>query len=81
MAAYAVVPGAQVVGEAAPNEQITLNTSVGINGQQYPYNWTVTAGDDGRYEVTVPYSGQYRVGGETVTVPSAAVMNGTTVTV
>jgi dolichyl-diphosphooligosaccharide--protein glycosyltransferase len=80
LAAYAVVPGAQIVGESVPGNQVVLNTSVPVNGRSLTREWTVTAGEDGRYNITVPYSGRYRVEGQTVTVPSAAVMNGTRVT-
>jgi dolichyl-diphosphooligosaccharide--protein glycosyltransferase len=80
LAAYALVPGARIVGETAPNTQVTLNTSMTANSHSFSYEWTVTAGEDGRYAVTTPYPGQYRVGGNTVEVPSSAVMNGTQVT-
>jgi dolichyl-diphosphooligosaccharide--protein glycosyltransferase len=80
LAAYAVVPGAQIVGETAPNSQVMVNTSVTVDGRSLAREWTVTAGKDGRYAVTVPYPGQYRVGETTIEVPSAAVMNGTRVT-
>lgn len=80
LAAYALVPDARIVGETAPNTPVTLNTSMTVNSHSFPYDWTVTTGEDGRYAVTVPYPGQYRVGGTAVEVPSSAVMNGTQVT-
>jgi dolichyl-diphosphooligosaccharide--protein glycosyltransferase len=81
LASYAVVPGARVVGETAPDSQVVLNTSVPVDGRSPTREWTVTSGEDGHYNVTVPYSGEYQVDGTTIEVPSAAVMNGTRVTV
>jgi dolichyl-diphosphooligosaccharide--protein glycosyltransferase len=80
LAAYAVVPGAKIAGETTPGEQVVVNTSVTVDGHSLTRGWTVTAGESGRYTVTVPYAGQYRIGETTVEVPSSAVMNGTQVT-
>ncbi|MDL0126553.1 STT3 domain-containing protein [Halobacterium salinarum] len=77
---YRVVPGATVTGTAASNASVTLTHEGTVSGQAVTYTRTTTAAANGTYTVTVAYPGAYSVStGGTVTVPAAAVGNGTTV--
>ncbi|MEF8885915.1 MAG: STT3 domain-containing protein [Haloarculaceae archaeon] len=84
---FALVPGARISGRASPNATLELRTRVDIPNDSFPYRQQVTAGPDGRYELVVPYPGEYEVrrGGPdgnrtgTVVVPESAVRTGTTV--
>jgi asparagine N-glycosylation enzyme membrane subunit Stt3 len=85
--AFILVPGARVSGRAAPNLTLEFRTRVEIPNDSFPYRQQVTTGSDGRYDLVVPYPGEYAVhrGGSggtrtgTVTIPEPAVRNGTTV--
>ncbi|SFC72441.1 dolichyl-diphosphooligosaccharide--protein glycosyltransferase [Halobiforma haloterrestris] len=79
--AFAVVPGATVTAELEPEETVTVATEREVSGETIVYEREVTAGEDGTLSVTVPYSGEYSVGGESLEVPEEAVENGETVTV
>jgi len=80
---FTLVPGATVTGTAAPNAIVGLTTQVSIPNEGFTYWQRTTTGDDGSYEVVVPYPGEYEltVGNETttVTVPESAVGNGSVV--
>ncbi len=85
--AFVLVAGARVSGRAAPNVTLEFRTRVEIPNDSFPYRQQVTTDSDGRYDLVVPYPGEYAVrrGGSdgtrtgTVTIPEPAVRNGTTV--
>ncbi|WP_254545784.1 STT3 domain-containing protein [Halomarina pelagica] len=77
--AFAVVPGATVVGPAS-GESVAVETGVEIDGASFAYERRATV-EDGTVRVTVAYPGTYSVGGETVYVSEAAIEEGRTVRV
>ncbi|WP_158055594.1 STT3 domain-containing protein [Halorussus halophilus] len=79
--AFALVPGANVTGQAQAGETVTLSKRVKIDGATFTYERTVSVNKDGTYSVTVPYPGTYTVGDNTVKVPESAVQNGGNVSV
>jgi len=79
--AFAVVPGATITGTAAPNETVTVSQAVTVDGVTFDYERQATTNASGRFQTRVAYPGTYTVGNETVTVPDAAVTNGSTVAV
>ncbi|ELY45772.1 hypothetical protein [Natronorubrum tibetense] len=79
--AFAIVPGATITSTASPGETVIVATEVEVSGETISYEREVTAGEDGSLEVTVPYTGEYVVGDETVEVPAEAVENGEAVEV
>lgn len=76
---YTLVPGATITGNRSGTETLTLSTPVTLPGATFTYTRTVSSTSNGRYTVTVPYPGQYRIGNKTVIVRSAAVQNGSTI--
>ena len=76
VAAFAVVPGATIVGSAQPGETLNVSTMVSADGTSFGYNRTVAVGGEGRFAVTVPYAGAYRVGSERITVSETDVVEG-----
>mgnify|MGYP000669193083 CR=1 FL=1 len=82
---FAVVPGARITGTAAANETVTVSTEVSIPNREFVYTRQTAANATGHYAVRVSTPGTYAVdvGGDerSVTVPDAAVRNGTTVSV
>ena len=76
VAAFAVVPGATIIGTGQSGETINVTTPVSIDDTSFSYNQTVTVGDDGQFAVTLPYAGVYRVGSERVTVSETDVIEG-----
>ncbi len=78
---FTLVPGANLTGTAAANQTLTVSKSVEIEGASFEYRRIVDVGADGRYSVTVPYSGTYSVGSRTVRVPESAVENSGNVSV
>lgn len=82
IAAYALVPGARITGQAEGSGQVvTVETTVDVDGETLTYERSVTASGDGGFTVRVPYAGEYAVGGQPVTDPESAVTNGTAVSV
>lgn len=75
--AFALVPGAVVVGTAAPGERIDLSVPVTVGDRSFVYARETTVTDVGWYAVTVPYAGTYTVDGQSVTVTDEAVVDGT----
>ena len=75
-AAFAVVPGATIVGSGQSGETLNVSTMVSTDGASFSYNRTVAVGGNGRFAVTVPYAGTYRVGSERVTVSENEVVSG-----
>jgi len=78
---YAIVPGAQIEGSAAPGTNVTAETDISVDGASFTYERETTAGDDGSYSVRVAYPGDYTTGNESVHVTEADVESGETVTV
>jgi dolichyl-diphosphooligosaccharide--protein glycosyltransferase len=79
--AFALVPGAVLNGTATPNERVTVQREVTVDGVSFQYVRQTTADGSGRYTVRVPYPGTYQVANRTVTVSESAVINGSTVSV
>ncbi|WP_262180218.1 STT3 domain-containing protein [Haloarcula laminariae] len=75
---FEVVPGTRIVGQAEPESSINISTSVSIEGREFAYNRTVSAGPSGGFSVIVPYTGQYRVGNQSLNVTEKMVVNGRT---
>jgi len=78
---FTLIPGARIVGEARPNQTLTIETDVTVGSYDTTYEREVQTGANGNYSVTVPYASEYRVAGESVTVTETDVQNGTRVTV
>ena len=78
---FTLVPGAQVVGTASPNSDVSISTTQSVTGQQFTYSRTVETTADGRYTVTVPYPGTYTVNGDQVDVSTTAIRQNETVSV
>ncbi|QSG01699.1 hypothetical protein [Natranaeroarchaeum sulfidigenes] len=79
IAAFAMVPGATIEGETGANESVTVSTEVTVDERTLEYERTVESDEDGNFAVTVPYSGEYTTGDETVTVTETDVVDGETV--
>jgi len=80
LGAFAVVEGATINGTAEPGEELHVSTAVDVPGDSFTYERSVTADENGTFEVTVPYAGEYDVGSERVTVTMQEVRDGETVT-
>ncbi|APX96580.1 MFS transporter [Natronorubrum daqingense] len=79
VSAFAVVPGATLEGSVEPDETLEVATDASVSGETLEYERDVTADDDGDFEVTVPYAGEYSVGDDTIDVTEEDVMNGSEV--
>ncbi|MCU4926488.1 MFS transporter [Halobacteria archaeon AArc-dxtr1] len=79
VAAFAIVEGATITGEAEPDETLVVETDVEADGASFTDERVVTADADGEFSVTVPYAGEYDVGGQQVTVSEEDVLVGETV--
>lgn len=73
---YALVPGAHLVGNATPNERITVTTTVETPERTVVYRRTAKAAANGSFRTVVPYPGRYEVGDETVEVTERDVRSG-----
>ncbi|SFS79436.1 MFS transporter [Halostagnicola kamekurae] len=78
VSAFAVVPGATIETTTDADGPVTVTTEQRIDGESITYEREVEP-RDGTLEVTVPYSGEYTVDGETVTVDEADVLEGNAV--
>jgi dolichyl-diphosphooligosaccharide--protein glycosyltransferase len=78
---FTLVPGARLVGTAAPNTTVTVSTTQSVTGTEFTYSRTADTNGAGEYAVTVPYAGQYEVNGRQVQVSTTAVWGNQTVTV
>jgi dolichyl-diphosphooligosaccharide--protein glycosyltransferase len=76
---FTLVPGATIVGNASPGETVEVRTDVTVGETSFTYRRSARADDDGRFEVTVPYPGEYRVAGGDATVTERNVTSGETV--
>jgi len=79
--AFAVVPGALLVGEASPAQDLAISTTVSVTGSEFEYSRTIRTDGNGRYRVRVAYPGEYTIGGETIQVSGQAVQSGQQVNV
>ena len=68
-------------GETEANETVPAETEVTVDGESIAYERTVESGDEGAFEVVVPYAGGYSVGDETVEVAEEDVVDGERVSV
>lgn len=75
---FTLVPGATIVGTAAPDATLSVATEVRVNGTTVTYRRDVRTDGDGRFSVTVPYAGEYQIGSRTVSVAEADVTAGET---
>ncbi|AKB42962.1 oligosaccharyl transferase, archaeosortase A system-associated [Methanosarcina vacuolata] len=63
---FEYVKGANVTGTASPNETVNINTTILTNqGRTFEYSQSTTADSQGKYELTVPYSTEGPIVGET----------------
>lgn len=74
--AFALVPGAVVVGTATPGQSVVLSAPITVGARSFTYTRATTATDAGWYAVTVPYPATYTVDGRRVAVTEAAVRDG-----
>lgn len=75
--AFEVVPGATITGNAETGSEVVAETTVTLapEDRQVTYE-TATTAEEGSFSLTVPYSGEYTVAGQSVTVPESAVTEG-----
>ncbi|MDY6774658.1 MAG: STT3 domain-containing protein [Halobacteria archaeon] len=73
---FEVVPGAKLRGSVSPNSNLTIKSTVDIEDQTFVYNRQATANSEGNFSLTVPYSGEYSIGNQTVEVTDSDVRNG-----
>jgi dolichyl-diphosphooligosaccharide--protein glycosyltransferase len=83
VAAFRLVPGAILAGQAAPNATVRATTSVRLPpaNRTLAYERRTRATPDGWFAVRVAHRGEYRVGGRTVSVGPRAVREGLVVPV
>ena len=77
--AFAFVEAAQIETTAEPNETVIATKEVDAAGEQFTYERSGVANEDGEVSIHVAYPGEYDLDGETVTVTEAAVYDGATV--
>ncbi|MFC7213502.1 MFS transporter [Saliphagus sp. GCM10025334] len=81
IAAFAMVPGATIEGTGETNGTINVSTNVSVDEESFTYVRKVQVEEGGQFEVTVPYSGQYSVGNNTVNISKKHVEDGSTIRV
>jgi dolichyl-diphosphooligosaccharide--protein glycosyltransferase len=74
--AFALVPGAVVVGTADPGRSVAVSVPVTVGDRAVTYARETTTTAAGWYAVTVPYPGRYTVDGRPVTVSERDVLAG-----
>ncbi|EJN57911.1 STT3 domain-containing protein [Halogranum rubrum] len=72
---FTLVPGATLVGDAE-SETVTASVDVDVGETTFTYENTVDVASDGTFSVTVPYTGEYEIGGKTYAVEERAVSDG-----
>lgn len=77
---FQFVRGARLTGSASPNTSVSLSVNVRVGDETITYRRAAETNRYGDYAVTVPYTGDYGFDGRTLTVSSAAVTEGRTVT-
>lgn len=60
---YRPVPGATIEGTTEPGATMTVSTDVTVSGESFTYTRRTTATDQGAFNVTVSYPGEYSVDG------------------
>ncbi|WP_336327066.1 hypothetical protein [Halovenus sp. HT40] len=58
---YRPVPGATINGTAEPGTSVVVKTDVEVSGGSFTYNRRTTATENGTYNVTVSYPGEYEL--------------------
>lgn len=58
---YRPVPGATINGTAEPGETVVVKTDVEVSGESFTYDRRTTATENGTYNVTVAYPGEYEL--------------------
>ncbi len=77
---FQVVPGAHIVGGAPPNSSFLVSHEVRLpDNRTFVYRTVATASPTGRFNITVPYPGDYRIRNRRIHVPENAVLTGKTV--
>lgn len=76
--AYALVEGATIEYNTSANATVTATTAVEAGGEEFTYQRTTTATEEGTATVRVAYPGTYQLGAETVTVTEDDVFEGNT---
>ncbi|GAB7020493.1 MFS transporter [Halostagnicola bangensis] len=74
--AFAVVPGATIQTTTDSDSPVTVTTEQTIGDEAITYEREVEP-EDGTLEVTVPYSGEYTIGDDTIEVEEEDVLEGT----
>lgn len=77
--AFAVVAGAVIQTQANPGTNVTVTRTIKTAGEQFEYQRTATANNNGIANIRVAYPGEYTVGGQTVSVNETQVNSGATV--
>jgi len=78
---FTLVPGAQIVGTAPPETELTVTTNQSVTGTSITYTRTVRTDANGSYSITVPFPGTYTVDGTRVQVSETAIRQNKTVRV
>ncbi|WP_251344419.1 STT3 domain-containing protein [Haloplanus halophilus] len=78
---FTLVPGARLAGTAPPGSTVSVSTTQSVTGEQFTYSRTVEADSTGQYAVTVPYPGEYTVGGSQMQVSPTAITANETISV
>ncbi|AZH26608.1 hypothetical protein [Haloplanus aerogenes] len=78
---FELVAGATIVGRGAPRERVAVETTVPVANvpERIEFRRVVETGANGRFDVTVPHPGRYRIGDRTVRVTETDVRAGATV--
>ncbi|MFC7228007.1 hypothetical protein N0B31_11395 [Salinirubellus salinus] len=76
-----LVPGATLMGKAAPDTTVKVSTQVEFRNGTSQYVREIQTTTNGSYQVTVPYTGTYSVNGARATITEASIRNGSLVSV
>ncbi len=77
--AFAVVDGAVIQTQANAGTNVTVTRTIQAAGEQFEYQRTATANNNGIANIRVAYPGEYTVGEQTVSVNETQVNSGATV--
>ncbi|MFC6974404.1 hypothetical protein ACFQL1_06610 [Halomicroarcula sp. GCM10025709] len=73
---FAYVSGARITGVAGANQTLSIVTNSTVENRSVTYRREVTTNRYGEYGVTVPYRGDYQIGGQELTVSGTEVTQG-----
>lgn len=59
---FTLVPGARILGAGPPNSVLNVSAEVELENGTFTYYRSAVTDDSGRYSLTVPYPGEYRIG-------------------